>query len=548
MLLKSLRVLLAFVFVCPLALFFLDFAGVLPTHLHWFGEIQVIPLIASGAAGGLVVWAFLTLLFGRIYCSTVCPLGIAQDVVSRVARRLQRKKKYKYATPRRKWSYGILLLVMAGAVFHYPLLVSLLDPYSIFGRIATSLFRPLVLLGNNLLAKTIPSAGSYALYQVPIVASLISILFSLAMLATIGYLSYRSGRRYCTLICPVGTLLGVFSRWALFRVHLDENCSGCTLCEAGCKSECIDSKHQTVDMSRCVSCFNCLRACRRGSLRYGVSPRLLGLLRARPAATTCGEASQCEQTDAGRRLALMSFIAAFIPAFPFKALSVILLSASSTSKTPKDASLTPPQTAPLPTGTSRVSYKKTLPIVPPGGKGLDYFGRRCTACHLCVSKCPAGIITPSVNDLGLGGLLQPVLKYDHGFCNYDCTICTEVCPTSALMRIATKEEKHLLQVGQVKFLQENCVVHTQGSSCGACGEHCPTGAIRMVPYGAPEKSLTIPQITVEACVGCGACEHICPVRPFRAIYVDGIPEHLPAKLGYDPREKQREVKVDGFGF
>ena len=195
-----------------------------------------------------------------------------------------------------------------------------------------------------------------------------------------------------------------------------------------------------------------------------------------------------------------------------------------------------------------MAYEKTLPIVPPGGQGLDHFRRRCTACHLCVSKCPARVITPSVNELGLGGLLQPVLKFNHGFCNYDCAICSEVCPTSALLRIPTKEEKHLLQIGQVVFLQENCVVHTQGSNCGACGEHCPTGAIQMVPYGSPGGSLTIPQVRVEFCVGCGACEYICPVRPFRAIYVDGIPKHLPATLAYDPDEAQKEVEVDSFGF
>ncbi len=165
----------------------------------------------------------------------------------------------------------------------------------------------------------------------------------------------------------------------------------------------------------------------------------------------------------------------------------------------------------LPTGVSRVEYEMTAPILPPGASDRKHFQLKCTSCHLCVTKCPANIIRPSTLELGISGFLQPVVKFDDGFCNYDCKICTEVCPSHALIPIDTKEEKHRLQIGRVVFLKENCVVETQGSNCGAC-------------------------------------EYICPVRPYRAIYVDGLDKHGQAKPAYDPNAKQEEIQLDDFGF
>jgi ferredoxin len=149
--------------------------------------------------------------------------------------------------------------------------------------------------------------------------------------------------------------------------------------------------------------------------------------------------------------------------------------------------------------------------------------------------------------LGLAGFLQPVVKFNHGFCGYDCTICAEVCPSHALDEFMMKK-KHVVQIGEVVFLQENCVVETQGTNCGACGEHCPTGAITMVPFGDPAGLLAIPKIDKTLCIGCGACEYICPVSPYKAIYVKGLATQGTAKLAYDPNEKQQEVKLDDFGF
>ena len=187
------------------------------------------------------------------------------------------------------------------------------------------------------------------------------------------------------------------------------------------------------------------------------------------------------------------------------------------------------------------SIKRNLPIVPPGGLRVDNLQEKCISCHLCVSKCPSHVIKPAFMEYGLGGMMQPRLYFEHGFCNYDCTVCSDVCPSGALLPI-TKEEKHRSQVGQVRFVRDNCIVYTDETNCGACSEHCPTQAVHMVPY---KNELTIPETDVSICVGCGGCEYVCPAIPHKAIYVEGLKKHNILEF---KEEKPEEVEVNDFGF
>ena len=152
------------------------------------------------------------------------------------------------------------------------------------------------------------------------------------------------------------------------------------------------------------------------------------------------------------------------------------------------------------------------------------------------------MLKPAFMDYGLGGMMQPKMDFGHGFCNFDCTVCSEVCPNGALLPL-TKEEKHKLQMGRVVFVRENCIVNTDETSCGACSEHCPTQAVTMIPY---KNGLTIPSVNPDICVGCGGCEYVCPVRPFRAIYIEGNPVYQEAKPFQEAEKK--EVILDDFGF
>jgi ferredoxin len=181
-------------------------------------------------------------------------------------------------------------------------------------------------------------------------------------------------------------------------------------------------------------------------------------------------------------------------------------------------------------------------ISPPGAVSTERLLKHCTSCHLCISKCPSKVLKPAFMEYGIGGMMMPIMYFERGFCNFDCTVCTDVCPNNALTSLSV-EQKHRLQVGRVIFEPELCVVHTQGTNCGACSEHCPTQAVKMVPY---KNGLTVPYIDTELCVGCGGCEFICPVRPQRAIYVEGNKIHQQAKAF--AVEKKEEKEITDFGF
>ena len=163
-----------------------------------------------------------------------------------------------------------------------------------------------------------------------------------------------------------------------------------------------------------------------------------------------------------------------------------------------------------------------MSIVPPGALSIRNFAHHCTACQLCVSVCPNNVLRPSTK---LATLMQPEMSYERGYCRPECTRCSEVCPTDAISKVSVSE-KSAIQVGHAVWVPKNCIPLTDGVQCGNCARHCPTGAIQMVASSASgSKSLRIPVINVERCIGCGACENLCPARPFSAIYVEGNEVH-----------------------
>jgi ferredoxin-type protein NapF len=171
---------------------------------------------------------------------------------------------------------------------------------------------------------------------------------------------------------------------------------------------------------------------------------------------------------------------------------------------------------------NKVALERQTPIVPPGALSASNFAQHCTACQLCVSACPNGVLRPSSS---LDSFMQPEMSYERGYCRPECTKCSEVCPSGAIKPIS-KEDKSSTQIGHAVWVKKNCVPLTDGVSCGNCARHCPTGAIQMIPsVEGDERSLKIPAINTERCIGCGACENLCPARPFSAIYVEGHERH-----------------------
>jgi formate hydrogenlyase subunit 6/NADH:ubiquinone oxidoreductase subunit I len=192
--------------------------------------------------------------------------------------------------------------------------------------------------------------------------------------------------------------------------------------------------------------------------------------------------------------------------------------------------------APKPKKESTVKETRTFPVCPPGAGSIQDMTRLCTACSLCINTCPNEVLQPAIRQYGLTGIMQPVMNYHKSFCTYNCTACTEICPTGALKPLAM-DAKKLTQLGKATFIKDNCIVKTEKTACGACSESCPTKAVYMVPY---EGTLLIPEVNAEICIGCGHCEYACPTAPYKAIFVDGNEVHKAAKK---PENKESDIKT-----
>lgn len=532
--LKGLRVLLAVLFFVPILLFFLDFTNKMPIDVHKLLHIQLLPAILGGMFGIVAVLLIITLLFGRLYCSVICPAGVLQDIVNRIfcigKKKKKGKRRFKYHRPINWLRYVLLVATTVMALLGFSGLCLLLDPYSNFGRIAANLFRPAVMWGNNVLADWLMKMDNYSLFHVTIstvsIAGVVSAV--VALLVFVVMVVFR-GRLFCNTICPVGALLSLVSRYSFFRISFNkEACTHCGNCEHTCKAEAINTKDLTVDTSRCVDCFNCVSSCAKGSLQYRFNPPFrktgsVSVVNTEPQK----EMTRERDTANSRRtfLATGATVAASLPIVSAIAEGVKLADEDEGNGHRK-----------------MKGHKKWPPITPPGSLNLERFKDKCTGCHICVVKCPSQLLRPAGLEYGFDYLLKPHMAYIDSYCNYECTVCSDVCPAEALKPI-TVEEKKSLQVGIATFFIDRCIVKTEGTDCGACSEHCPTQAVHMVPY---EGTLTIPVVNPDLCVGCGGCESICPVRPMRAIIVKANTVHQTIVL---PEEEEVEhVEVDDFGF
>ena len=520
--LRRLRAALALLLLGAAALAFLDF-GRLPA---WVGAAaarpQLVPAILSlpalGAALSAGAVAVLTLLTGRVYCSTICPLGTLQDLVSRLAGRGKKRARFRHRYRKAPFRLQLALAAAAGALALVgPLgMLELLEPFSSFGRIASALLRPLSTGLWNGLARALSLAHVYAFAPAaaPPLAPGLVVVAGL-WLAGLVALVLKRGRLFCNLLCPAGAILNLLSRRTALRIGIDgSSCDGCGLCERVCKAGCIDAARHEVEFPACVGCFDCLDVCPKDAVRIERGrPR-----RAKGAAEREGVPAP---PDPGRRALLKA--AALAP-------GALLAGAASPVLGP-------------PLGDPRLF---PAPITPPGSGHRFHFTSHCTACQLCVGACPPQVLRPSLFAYAPDGLLLPQLVYQAGACAYDCTRCGQVCPTGAIEPLSLPA-RHLVQVGRARFVKEDCVVVKKGKACGACVEHCPTKAITMVSYGPEGGGLKIPEVNEDLCIGCGSCEHPCPTRPLRAIYVEARRVHGTAQLA-QPAPLAAPPPSAGFPF
>jgi ferredoxin-type protein NapF len=523
--LKWVRVVVAVVILCVSLLAFLNFRHVLPHGTSKvLASIQFVPAtvafaVGTGVALTTAVILVVTLAAGRIYCSAICPLGILQDVLARMGNVLRRGRSHflRFAPAWTKWRYSVLALTLLSVPLGGAgLMVAWLDPYSHFGRIVSVLLRPVVFYGNNLLASLAEKWEWSGIYHVNILTAPAAVLATVgAFFLVLAAMSIWRGRLYCNTICPVGTLLGLLSKRALLRLRIDpDTCGKCADCVRSCKAQCIDLKSGAVDASRCVSCYNCMTVCSRSAMR--LEPAWFS--------SDARKSPNSEPPfDPGRRQFLLTAASGALIAG-----ASVLPAMADPHQKEKDGGH---------------HGRKRLGITPPLAGKVETFLERCTACQLCVSACMTGVLQPSFLEYGPWHLLKPHMDYRHAFCNYNCTRCTEICPSGALTPLPLPQ-KRITQIGVAHFRKPHCIVYRDHTDCGACSEHCPTKAVHMVPF---ENGLVIPEVDESLCIGCGACEYACPVKE-KAIIVSGLTEHAQARSPSSAQDLKTNVPKDGFPF
>lgn len=522
--LKRIRVICALIVFILITASFLNFSGgnsISTTLLR----LQFVPAFVSLFSGGFIAFALLlvlTLLFGRVYCSFLCPLGIMQDIISRISNAVRKKANggklpktgRGYRKPHTILRYTILVLTFGLFFAGIATPLALTDPYSNYGTISIQLFGTVELWINNLLAGLFPATFYFQPYTR---LALYAFIWSSFFFIVVFIFSMLRGRLYCNTICPVGSLLGLISGFSLFKPAIKKDmCVKCNACAINCKSNCINIETKEIDVTRCVSCYNCMISCKRGGVKL---VPVWGGKNKRDKTGPEPFQREIERTERRNALITMGALVSGIAAKKILSAKETLLPADEANKV------------------------KEIPIAPPGAGSIERLKELCTACHACVAACPNKIIKPAVLEYGLDGFMAPTITYDKKFCAYDCNKCTQACPHGALKHIPL-EEKKVTQIGRAKYIAKNCIVFTDNTDCGACDEHCPTKAIVMTEV-KNKPGLYFPKLNRDICIGCGACEYICPAGP-KAIVVDGNAVQVKA---HPPKvEKQEEKKVDSFGF
>lgn len=519
--LRKIRILLAVIFFIGITSLFLDFSGTVQPWLGWMVKLQFLPSVLALNVIAIVVVLALTLAVGRLYCSVICPLGVMQDLFARIGKlpifRKNKKtkfaNKYSHSKPKTWLRLSVLgvMIVMILAGFNAG--VMLLAPYSSYGRIVSSFLQPAYIGINNMLATWAENNDSYAFYQVeqhniPVALCIVAGISALALFV----LAFRNGRTYCNTICPVGTVLGSVSKYSWLKMRVDESkCIKCGLCMKNCKTSCINvqkGEAVTMDYTRCVDCGNCENVCPKGAISFS---------------KVKSKKSEVESPKTEEDMTRRSFIGV---------VGLAAAAAVNAQEKTTDGGFAAIEDKQIP--------KRKTPLTPPGTISARNLQQKCTSCQLCISNCPNGVLRPNTS---LEGFLQPVMEYEKGYCRPECTRCSNVCPAGAIRPI-TVEEKTAIQIGHAVWVKKNCIPLRDGKTCGNCASKCPSGAIQMVPIdksykmnedgkwvdaeGKPvneREILRIPVVNTEICIGCGACENLCPARPFSAIYVEGHEVH-----------------------
>jgi MauM/NapG family ferredoxin protein len=445
--------------------------------------------LAPGPFGWSILWPalvvlLLTSLFGRFFCGWVCPLGTTLDGLGRLVGRGRRA----FSPGWRRTKYYLLIGLGAATLCGVQLL-GLFDPLAIFLRSLTLAVYPAYNYGLNKVfdffyAHDVPLASAMVKASYPVFRDYLMAfhqpvfalgLFTLLIFLVIVLLERVEHRFWCKNLCPLGGLLGLCSRYAILQRTPQRLCADCQACDSLCRSGAV--RNAGLLRSECLLCMDCTGYCPEERVTFGLR---------RGAAHDPG-------VDLQRR-GMLTAVASGVMIAPAVHIGP-------------------------------VTYEQNPYLIrPPGAVAEEAFLQRCVRCAECMKVCIGRTLQPALLEAGPVGLWTPLVVPRIGYCEYNCTLCGQVCPTGAIAPLQlTEKQKNVIGLAVIK--KDRCLPFAKGIECLVCEEHCPTGekAIVMeeqdVLVSGELRRLKLPRVVDKLCIGCGICETKCPVEGASAIRV-----------------------------
>jgi MauM/NapG family ferredoxin protein len=433
-----------------------------------------------------VVIIILTLILGRVFCGWACPMGATLDIISRMGRSTNRLKMRNY----HHLKYYILIGILVCSLFGFHIAYHI-DPIALITRIFTAALLPVVVNAFNFIFNNLFGISWLQIPLLKLQSSLSDTLLPLEpyyfqagfviglIFTVIVAFELYSRRVYCQTICPLGALLGWASKPLLLKRKVLDGCTSCGECQAVCKTNAIPDDFESTEYRECIQCFNCVDVC----------PENVNVI-------DFSGGGRRHTTDFMRRRLILSGVGGVGMA------SILGISFI------------------RPGENSRL-------IRPPGSLPEDEFIDRCVRCYQCIRACATSgnFLQPSLLEGGWEGLLTPYGVARTGYCEYNCILCTEVCPSGAIHPLDV-ETKRKTAIGLAHISKDLCLPYAEGTPCIVCEEHCPTPekAIRFTEeeYTYPDgskKVIKFPYVVPDLCIGCGICETKCPIEGESAIYI-----------------------------
>jgi len=419
-----------------------------------------------------------TLILGRFFCSWVCPLGILNHWISHLFNKRRPVDDYRVNNYRPIYRFKYYLLTI--------LLV-----LGVFGSLQIGLLDPIAFATRSFSLSALPSFnywnGGLYIRQPHFTGGMLIALLFLAVLFANRFLT----RFWCRVLCPLGALLGVLSGVSLLRIRRDvTKCTDCQKCLRYCHGGC--DPHTELRVSECHVCMNCIPSCPEDAIHYGMARE---------------QSSVQAPLDVNRRRLIETAVAGAI-LFPMM------------------RSVVNAQAAP-----------QHSVIRPPGSITEADFLRRCIKCGECMRVCPTNVLQPALLESGFEGLWTPLLLNKIGYCEFNCVLCSQTCPTGAIVPLTVEKKigkgqfRKPVKVGTAFYDRGRCLPWAMDTECIVCEEVCPTSpkaiwfqTVEVTLRDGKTKQLKRPRIDPKLCVGCGICENKCPVHDRPAVRVSSIGE------------------------